>query len=178
MEDRASEDRQPDEWKELRISVRPETAGDAEFVLALYLSVRWEELAVTNWSEASKQAFLASQFHTQSRQYAGHYPCLERWIVEVASSPAGRLYLLCAEREIRVVDISLLPEWRNQGIGSALLKQLAREADAFGRPLRLRVEQHNPALRLYCRLGFQEQETSGPYWALERRVSAETGFSD
>jgi len=150
------------------ISLRPESAADGEFLLRLYLSVRWPELAPTNWPDIAKQSFLAVQFQIQTQQYGAHYPGMERWIVQSGDFPAGRLYLLPAETELRVVDISLLPEWRGRGIGSTLLRQLGLRADVLQTPLRLHVEQHNPALRLYRRLGFEERGTSGLYWLMER----------
>jgi ribosomal protein S18 acetylase RimI-like enzyme len=158
----------PDELRRSGVSLRAESATDADFLLQLYLSVRWPELASTGWPDAAKQSFLSSQFHIQTQQYGANYPGMERWIVQSADSAAGRLYLLNRKTELRVVDISLLPEWRGQGIGTALLRQTAGRADALGIPLRLHVEQHNPALRLYKRLGFEERETSGLYWLMER----------
>jgi GNAT superfamily N-acetyltransferase len=166
----------PDELKKRGFYLRPETPSDADFLLTLYLSVRWPELAATHWPDASKRAFLASQFQTQKQQYGATYSGLERLIIEAASAPVGRLYFLSTEREIRVVDISLLPAWRNHGIGSALLQQLGCEADSARKPLCLQVELHNPALRLYQRLGFQVRDTSGPYWALERQALAAISF--
>jgi ribosomal protein S18 acetylase RimI-like enzyme len=168
----------PDELQSRGISMRAETADDAEFLASLYLSVRWQELAVTNWPDEAKRGFLAGQFHIQTQQYrARDYDGIERWIVESRAGAIGRLYLLHREMELRVVDISLLPEWRNHGIGTSLLRQLGREADGMGIPLRLHVEQHNPALRLYRRLGFQERETTGLYWLLERKARPQTDFS-
>jgi ribosomal protein S18 acetylase RimI-like enzyme len=161
----------PVELKDRGFCLRPETASDADFLLTLYLSVRWHELAVTNWPDASKRAFLVSQFQTQKQQYGVAYLGLERRIIEGASGPLGRLYLLSSEREVRVVDISLLAAWRNQGIGTALLLQLGCEADRARKQLCLQVELHNPALRLYQRLGFQARDTSGPYWDLERQAA-------
>ncbi len=158
-------------------SLRPEIASDADFLLTLYLLVRWHELAETHWPDASKRAFLASQFQTQKQQYGATYSGLERLIIEAASGPAGRLYVLHTERELRVVDISLLPEWRNHGIGTALLLELGCEADHAQKPLCLQVERHNPALRLYRRLGFfQERDTSGAYLALARQPSPGISF--
>jgi GNAT superfamily N-acetyltransferase len=158
----------PQQLLDLGLQLRPEDSGDAEFLLDLYLSVRWPELECTHWPDAAKQAFLASQFQIQTQQYRAHYPGMERWVVESGAGPVGRLYLLATEEELRLVDISLLPEWRNRGVGTALLEQLGRQADALGMPLRLHVEEHNPARRLYRRLGFEERETSGLYWLLER----------
>jgi len=136
----------------------------------LYASVRWDELEVTDWPEEAKHAFLASQFHLQTRQYTANYPALERWIIESSGHPIGRLYVLRTASELRVVDIALLPEWRGQGIGTRLLEDLACQADRLALPLRLHVEQNNPALRLYRRLGFEPLDTGGVYWLLERRA--------
>lgn len=158
----------PQKLLNLGLRLRPEEDGDAAFLLSLYLSVRWPELDGTNWPDAAKQGFLSSQFQIQTKQYRAHYPGMERWVVESAAGPVGRLYLLHTEAELCVVDISLLPEWRNRGVGTVLLEQLGRQADAVGKPLRLHVEQHNPALRLYRRLGFEERETDSLYWLLER----------
>ncbi len=60
------------------------------------------------------------------------------------------------EDEIHLVDIALLPAARGRGIGCALIVELCREGARGGRPVRLRVERRNPALRLYRRLGFVE----------------------
>jgi len=157
------------------VSLRPETDGDAEFLLRLYLSVRWPELEAVNWPDEVKYSFLCDQFRIQTQQYGAYYPGLERWIVESDSGPIGRLYVHTTETEMRVVDISLLPECRGRGIGRALLEQAGCRADSLGKSLRLHVEQHNPALRLYRRLGFQVIDSTGLYWLLERRFKCPNG---
>lgn len=154
------------------VSLRPETADDVEFLEALYFSVRRDEFAAANWPGEVLRGFLASQFRIQTAQYAANYPAMERWIVENRGYRIGRLYTLRAKTELRVVDISLVPESRNQGIGTALVSGLCREADQAGLPFRLHVEQRNPALHLYRRLGFIEKDTSGVYWLMERKAGA------
>jgi len=77
--------------------------------------------------------------------------------------PAGRLYVHAWEREIRIVDIALMPEFRGQGIGSDLLRSLIAEAEASDRTLSIHVEHNNPARRLYERLGFQYAGEHGVY---------------
>jgi len=151
--------------------LRPETVADEEFLRALYVSVRWDELVVTGWLDEAKIAFLTSQFQLQKQQYTTNYSALERWIVEHTDGPIGRLYIWRSDSELRVVDISLLPEWRGHGIGTGLLQELGRQADQYLLPLRLHVEQNNPVLRLYKRLGFETLDASGIYWLMERRVS-------
>jgi ribosomal protein S18 acetylase RimI-like enzyme len=73
------------------------------------------------------------------------------------------------ESEIRIVDIALLPDYRGNGIGTALLRDLFSEADAAGKTVTIHVERFNPALRLYERLGFSVAEDKGVYLFLERR---------
>jgi ribosomal protein S18 acetylase RimI-like enzyme len=82
--------------------------------------------------------------------------------------PAGRLYVDRREKEIRIVDIALLPEFRGRGIGTSILQNLIAEAGTAGQTLTIHVEQHNPAMRLYQRLGFRMIGEVGIYHLMER----------
>ena len=73
----------------------------------------------------------------------------------------------CWQAEIRMVDIALLPPSRNAGIGTALRRDLLAEAAVAHQPVRLHVEQCNPALRLYERLGFVPIADKGVYLLME-----------
>ena len=81
--------------------------------------------------------------------------------------PVGRFSIVRWQDEIRIVDIALLPPSRNAGIGSAILRDLLAEAAAAHKPVRIHVEQCNPALRLYERLGFAPIEDKGVYFFME-----------
>ena len=81
--------------------------------------------------------------------------------------PIGRLYVDRRPTEIRIVDISLLPQFRGAGIGSGLLDDLMREAAASDRRLTIHVEINNRAGTLYTRLGFVEAARQGPYRRME-----------
>lgn len=151
--------------RELGLELRPETDQDVPFLSLLYTSMRWDELIpVTEWSDGEKLAFLEQQFGAQRTHYlrayggGGHFLVVER-----GGQPVGRLYLFRSSRDIRVVDIGLLPEFRNQGFGAALLGALFAEAQASGRTVSVHVEVFNPAQRLYERLGFREAGEEGPY---------------
>jgi len=145
------------------IRLRPITAADAPFLRALYGSTRTEELAAVPWSEEQKRAFLDMQFRAQSVHYQTHYDNAEFMIVEEAGVAIGRLILHQRPEEIRVIDISLMPEHRGRGIGTKLLQDVIREAAASGRRVSIHVEQFNPAKRLYERLGFSWVESNGVY---------------
>ena len=66
------------------------------------------------------------------------------------------------------MDIALLPRFRGRGIGSSLIGQVVREAESAGKPLRIHVEQFNPAMQLYDRLGFRPIGRHGVYILMER----------
>ena len=89
-------------------------------------------------------------------------------MILVDGEPAGRFYVHRGEREIRIVDVALLPEHRGNGVGTSLIRDLLAEADASGKSVTIHVERLNPALRLYERLGFAVAEDKGVYLFLER----------
>ncbi len=84
-------------------------------------------------------------------------------IIEQEETPVGRLYVHRLHDEIRVIDIALLPEHRGRGLGGGLLRALLEEAAAVGKPVYIYVEQFNPAMRLYQRLGFVAITDEGVY---------------
>jgi ribosomal protein S18 acetylase RimI-like enzyme len=149
------------------IGLRPIDQEDQPFLLAVYASTRQQELTVLPWDDAQKAAFVRMQFEAQHAQYQEHYAGASFDIILLEDRPAGRFYVYRAADEIRIVDIALLPEHVNRGIGTALLKGLQAEAAAAGKPLRIHVERFNPALRLYERLGFRVIADRGIYLFME-----------
>jgi len=120
------------------------------------------------WSAEQKTAFLRQQFEAQDTHYRQHYDGAAFDVIEVGGQPAGRLYVARWPREIRVMDIALLPAHRRRGLGSAILSDLIAEAEATGKVVSIHVERHNPALGLYERLGFRTTADKGVYLFLER----------
>lgn len=151
--------------KSLRL--RPITPTDEEFLARVYASSRAEELANTGWSEQLKADFCRSQFDAQRDYYAANYPGASFQIIERDGWPVGRLYVDRWEKEIRIVDITLLAEFRGSGLGAKLLRDLQKEARDAGKSLTIHVERFNRALALYQRLGFQQIEDKGVYLLME-----------
>jgi len=112
-------------------------------------------MALLDWPPAEKAAFLEQQFQAQDTAYRGAYDACRFDIIELDGEPVGRLYVDRRDDDIRIVDIALLAQYRNRGIGGALLRQLLDEGAATGRSVSIHVEKHNPALALYQRLGFR-----------------------
>lgn len=150
------------------VVLRPIQEEDLEFLLRLYATTRAEEMAmVTDWSDEQKEWFVRMQFQAQHAWYQEHYGDAQFDLVLLDGAPVGRLYVHRRATEIRLVDISLIPELRGKGIGSELLRELMAEAEAAGKPLTIHVEKYNPAMRLYLRLGFKAIEDRGPYDLME-----------
>ena len=143
------------------LALRPAVPGDRDLLLRVYGSTRADELALVDWPDEQKRAFVGMQFEAQDRHYREHYPSASFDVVEVGGEPVGRLYVDRRPAEIRVVDIALLPEHRNGGLGTTLLLRVMEEAAASGRTVTIHVEVFNPALRLYARLGFRPVEEHG-----------------
>lgn len=151
---------------EPEVRLRPATPEDEAFQLELYASSREAELARVVWEGGTKEAFLRQQFAAQSHHYRENYPGATLDVVEVDGARAGRLFVARWTKEIRIMDIALLPELRGRGIGTRLLRELQDEARAAGKSLSIHVEAFNPARHLYERLGFAAVGETGVYLKL------------
>jgi ribosomal protein S18 acetylase RimI-like enzyme len=153
-------------------SLRPIRPEDEAFLYEVYASTRADEMAITGWTAAQQQAFLQMQFKAQRQYYLQEYPSAEYHIIQRDGVDIGRRIVNRAGGEILLMDIALLPEYRNGGIGTALIRDLMAEAEQTDRPLRLHVEFFNRALRLYERLGFSKIGDVSVYFEMEWRPSA------
>jgi len=119
------------------------------------------------WSDDAREAFLRGQFDAQDAHYREHYERASFDVIEADGVPVGRLYVARWEDEIRIMDLAILTEHRGAGIGTRLLHNLLDEAGHSGRRVSIHVEKHNPALRLYERLGFLPVTDEGVYLLME-----------
>ena len=119
-----------------------------------------------DWTDEQKDRFLDFQFGAQHDYYQEQFPDARFELVLVDGEPAGRLYVDRRADEIRLIDIALLPEFRRRGIGGRLMRQVLEEGRAAGLPVQIHVEQNNPAMRLYDRLGFRRVEDQGVYYLM------------
>jgi ribosomal protein S18 acetylase RimI-like enzyme len=151
------------------VSFRPELPEDEAFLAKLYATTRDIEMALTGWDASRKETFLRMQFQLQTTHYRKYYSDASFQIILGDNLPIGRIYLHYGAKEIRLMDIALLPEYRGSGIGGAILANLLAEAAQSGRSVTLHVEPFNPALRLYQRLGFKTIEDLGGNLYMEWR---------
>ncbi len=147
------------------VTIRPATKDDEVFLLLLFASTR-PEFDLLDLPENQKQALLAMQFKAQRQHYDESYPQAESGIILRDDRPVGRMLVDRTAREITLIDIALLPEHRNAGIGTDLIQELLAEAAAARKPVRLHVLKSNPALRLYERLGFSRVGDQSMYFEM------------
>ncbi len=156
-----------------RVALRPVQPDDEDFLLRVYASSRADELAQVSWAEGQQEAFLRHQFDAQREQYAARFPDAQYDIILFDGVDAGRFWIGRSRDEIRLLDIAILPEYQNRGVGATLLEALMSEAEAAGKRLRHMVFKLNTAgLRFYERLGFTPIEDTGMYLHMEWRPAS------
>jgi ribosomal protein S18 acetylase RimI-like enzyme len=151
------------------ITLRPVLPDDEPFLLEMYAGTR-PDVAEWGWDAAQQEAFLRMQFDLQQRAWAMQSPEAKHQIILLGDRQIGRIITLRTDQQIRLSDIALLPQHRNNGIGASLIKDLCAEAAQSGLPVQLQVLKSNPALRLYERLGFLRIGESSTHFQMEWRA--------
>jgi ribosomal protein S18 acetylase RimI-like enzyme len=153
------------------VSVRPADDDDRPFLFAVFASARREVLAPLGWDERAKQSFLRTQFEAEERDWR-RYRGVQDLVVLRGDQPVGRIALAEDDHEMRILDLTLLPAHRGQGIGSRLLAALLDQARRSHRTVRMHVERSNRALELCRRMGFLHAATRGGTWLMEWTAEA------
>ena len=141
-------------------SVRPATADDAVVLTDIVVAAMKEQ---QRWpsADAGYEAQWRGKFTLWTEQCVRNGSLRDHLsVIEVDGQPAGRLRVLrhpstSSNRGwIELAGIQLLPAVQNQGIGSAIVRDLQSEARDARIALRIGVEKDNPRARaLYERLG-------------------------
>ncbi|HEU4766728.1 MAG TPA: GNAT family N-acetyltransferase [Pyrinomonadaceae bacterium] len=150
------------------VSLRPVTAEDKEFLISVYAGTRAKELAQVQWEEGQKDAFVRWQFEMQQKEYQARFPDARYDVILVDGVPAGRIWVGADDKQIRLLDIAIMGQFQNRGVGTVLLRQLMDEATRTNKVLRHMVFVLNDnAHRFYERLGFTVIEDLGGYKHME-----------
>lgn len=137
------------------VTLRGADEHDQPFLLSVYADSRAEEMQkIDHWTDTEKAEFISFQFFAQHEHYKKHYPKAEFLIIVVDGQDIGRLYVERTPKDICVMDITLLHQYRRQGIGRKLMTDLLNEAKSHQQTVNLHVEPDNVAKKLYLSLGF------------------------
>jgi N-acetylglutamate synthase-like GNAT family acetyltransferase len=133
------------------------------------------ELALANWDDGQKQRYLRTRFSAQIDDYARQRSLNDLHDFHVIlqnGEPVGRLCVQRHDHEIRIADVTLLPEYRIRETWLPLLKSILAEAQQRGLPARLHVEGGTPAAKFYAQLGFKRIAFDGLLDEMEWRPAA------
>jgi GNAT superfamily N-acetyltransferase len=156
------------------ISLRDERPSDEAFLYELYASTRQDELEAAGWPPEMRGGFLTMQFRARQQGYRSAFEGAEFKIIQVDGVNAGEIILYRSADGLRVVDIALLPQFRNVGVGTTILRRVLDEAAAARQRVHLKVGRACRAERLYLRLGFAKISETELDEELEWRAPAES----
>ncbi len=149
------------------ITLRPVTADDREFLIAVFAGGREIELSMIPWDGEQKRAFIIHQLDAQTAYYSEHYPAARHDIILLAGVPVGRQYVDRGDIEIAILDMSVEPGHRGRGIGAHIITSITAEAEASKRIVSVYVEPYNPSRHLFVKLGFTVVSDDGVNLRLE-----------
>jgi ribosomal protein S18 acetylase RimI-like enzyme len=128
------------------ITYREATTADAEFIY-LVVEVTMRSYVEQIWGSFSEEYNRKNIAETiAAKNYS---------IIEYQGEDIGAISIERHPDFIQLTQLFILPSHQNRGIGTTLVRELARESRQSGKPVRLRVLRTNPARRLYEREGFQ-----------------------
>lgn len=110
-------------------------------------------------SEEVRKQVTQQQFDAQRTDYRKRFPNSRHEIILFDESSeekrVGRVWTAYLEDHIHVLDINILSEYRNRGIGTHIFRERQEEASSSACTLRHYVHRENrQALRFYRRLDF------------------------
>ncbi|MHA7271075.1 GNAT family N-acetyltransferase [Arthrobacter sp. HLT1-20] len=153
------------------ISYRARRSVDSPWLLALFT-------AASPGREYLPEEMLALQENLQRQQWGSRWGDGETIVVR-DGAPVARIWVAWGASAVRIVDLSVDPGVRGEGLGWRIMSDLCDAADASGLTLELSVNTDNAAARhLYESLDFQPcsnaGDTSGLSLTLKRAAKEET----
>ncbi len=151
----------------LPVTLRPVVIpDDDDFLQTLYLSVR-DDLRGLFPDEDQQRQLVQMQYSGQKLTYAAEYPNATHEVVMLGDRAVGRLIVDRRLDRIHGVDLAVLPEYRNHGVGTKVLLGLIDECSERGLPFTLSVLKTNgAAIRLYERLGVRVDGDEGTHFSM------------
>jgi RimJ/RimL family protein N-acetyltransferase len=152
------------------VVLRPEHAGDAGFLYALFRCHNLPAVSAMPVDEATRETLMRMQFESQTRSYRACYPEARFDIVERDGVAVGRLIVHADNAGGCIVDFGLLPDCQGAGLGTALLSAVLSELALHCPVVRCQVLWNNErSLRMCRRAGFTAAGEAPPFVQLEWR---------
>jgi ribosomal protein S18 acetylase RimI-like enzyme len=151
----------------MNIQLRPASSEDAEFLYRVYCTTREQEMAMVPWTHEQREAFLRMQFAAQQSDYSKRFPDARQTIIVADDVDVGRFHTVEVNDEIKILDITVLPNHRGNGIGSFIIREVQTNAQRSDKRVVIYVESFNPSVSFFEKRGFEKIENAGIYFLLE-----------
>jgi ribosomal protein S18 acetylase RimI-like enzyme len=130
-------------------------SDDEGVLFQLFTTVRGEELRMDHWDPDLRTQMLRLQFEAQRRGYREQWPAVCERLILCDGSPVGWLIVDRSGLVMRGIDIALVPDARNSGVGTRVVRALQAEVARSAGTFVIEVLRSNVRARaLYDRLGF------------------------
>lgn len=140
----------------LAFQLRPAKTTDFDFLYNLKVACLKEYVTATwGWDEEFQRAHFARHFDLNHNQ-----------IITVNNHDVGQLQVEYRPDEVFLAGLYILPGYQRRGLGTAVIRELLREADQ--RPVQLQVLKVNPARHLYERLGFHVTGETDTHYQMQK----------
>jgi ribosomal protein S18 acetylase RimI-like enzyme len=148
--------------KTMTVTTRPMVDDDdAMLLFELYACEHSEELSRSGWKTPQQRSFFRWQAQVQEQHICRRHQHLDRRTICINGFSAGRILVDRPTDCYRIVDLSILPTFRNKGIGTMVLSAILTEAADAGVPVEFELGVESPAIKLCRRFGFVEVEDRG-----------------
>lgn len=136
------------------LHLRNSNDDDYPFFTALFSSTR-DDLRQLDWPQDKIEELIRQQQLVQETGMRDLFPQAQYFVIDYAGQSIGRVVLDIEPDNIRLVNISLIPQAKGNGIGRAIMHALQSYAQEHQCSLNLAVFQFNePARNLYLSCGF------------------------
>jgi ribosomal protein S18 acetylase RimI-like enzyme len=143
----------------MRYCLRPATAHDKERLAALHERC-YREVVVAQfggWDEKLQRGFFEKKWDPARYE-----------IATVQGTGIGAVAVQRHSDHVFLAEVLIDPAFQNQGLGTALVRQILADAAREGLPVRLQVLRKNRAHHLYERLGFVQTGQTDTHILMEK----------
>jgi len=154
------------------LKFRPMDPDDEPFLRQLRMQIDVDRLGLQYW-DPEEQEMARKIVDLQFKAHNAHYKEVKSgWetkdnIIELNGVPVGRFIVTGGRDEIHLCDIAIERQYRNIGLGQAVLDMTKKECQESKRPLRLRVDKQNSAYQFYLKQGFRVLEDNDTHYFME-----------
>ncbi len=156
-----------------KIVLRPVKKDEEDFWKEVFCDSVRGHFSTAGLSADQLNELLEMQYQAQKADYERNYPQAENDVILYDGNLAGRVILSTEHNDLHLIDIAVLSDFRNRGIGTAILENLFEKSRRTKLPIRFYVEKNNPAFRLYERLGFETIADVQTHFQMQWREQSE-----